>query len=390
MQSSRPRGRIKDAPEDFVVEEIPLYEPQGTGDHLYVRFTKRDLTTEQVVRSFADAVGVQARDIGVAGLKDKVAVTTQTISIPVPKPGAGFDDRVRSLSLPGVVIREATRHANKLRTGHLAGNRFTIVVRGLDEADVDFVRASLERLGREGLPNAFGAQRFGRDRDNAAQALAWLTGKTRGPGDPRKKRFLWSALQSELFNEVLDRRVADGTWRTPELGDLLRKRDGGFFPCTDEAGDRERAGRGEVSPTGPMFGAKMRAPTGRPGELEREVFEARLGASFDLARTKPYGEGARRELVLSVEAMTVERTVKQFPEKDAAEREQGAALTVRFVLPKGAYATSVLAAAVAFEPAPSSHVTYAPHQPHPSQATDAQPPDPDAFDGAEPETSDDA
>ncbi len=347
-----PLGRIKDAPEDFVVEELPAYEPQGSGNHLYVRFTKRDRTTDQVVGALAEGAGIPARDVGVAGLKDKVAVTTQTVSLPVPSAGADtFDDRVRALAIPGVVIHEAKRHGNKLRTGHLVGNRFVIVVRGVDPGDVDEVVASLERVGREGLPNAFGSQRFGRERDNAAQAFAWLTGKSQGPRDPRKKRFLWSALQSELFNAVLDRRVAEGTWRTPLLGDILKKTDtGGLFPCTDEALDRARAERDEVSPTGPMFGVKMRAPTGKPGELEREIFEARLGTGFDLARTKPLGEGTRRGLCLRVEGLTVERTVNRDGEKPAPPGEQRAALTVRFVLPKGAYATSVLGAAVTFEP----------------------------------------
>ena len=346
---ARPRARIKDSPEDFLVEEIPAYEPQGTGDHLYVRFTKRELTTDDVVRALAAGAGVQARDIGVAGLKDKVGVTTQTVSLPVPRAGhEEFDARVLALSIPGVVIHSATRHGNKLRTGHLVGNRFKVVVRGIAEEDVDSVAASFEQAGREGIPNAFGSQRFGRDRDNAAQALAWLTGKIRGPSDPRKKRFLWSALQSELFNVVLERRVAAGTWRTPLLGDILQKTDtGGLFPCTDEAEDRARAERGLVAPTGPMFGTKMREATGAPGELERAVFDERRGPAFDLARTKPFGEGTRRGLCLRIEGMTVERIVKQ---QGVPDGEQAAVLLVSFVLPKGAYATSVVGAAVTFEP----------------------------------------
>jgi tRNA pseudouridine13 synthase len=351
-----PRGRIKDVPEDFVVEELPAYEAQGTGDHLFVRFTKRNLTTEDAVKAIAHGAGVQARDVGVAGLKDKVGVTTQTISLPIPRASEGFEERVMALSLPGIVLHEAKRHANKLKTGHLLGNRFTIVVRGLADDAVDEVVASFERAGRDGIPNAFGSQRFGRDRDNAAQALAWLRGNGRGPSDPRKKRFLWSALQSSLFNEVLERRVADGTWRTPLAGDILKKTDsGGLFDCTEEATDQARALRGEVSPTGPMFGAKMREPSGTPGELERAVFEERLGKDFDLARTKPFGEGTRRGLCLGIQGMrvvrdTIERSMNQEQPNPAPLREQDARLTVCFVLPKGAYATSVLGAAVLFEP----------------------------------------
>jgi tRNA pseudouridine13 synthase len=344
-----PRGRIKEGPEDFVVDELPAYEPEGKGDHLFVRFTKRGLTTDDAVRAIAGAAGVPARDAGVAGLKDKVGVTTQTLSIPVPRGATGFEERILALSLPGIVVHDARRHGHKLKPGHLAGNRFQVVVRGVALGRVDEVVRSLERAGHEGIPNAFGAQRFGRDKNNAEQALAWLTGRANGPREPKKKRFLWSALQSSLFNEVLDRRVADGTWRTPLHGDLLKKTDsGGLFECTDEATDRARAERGEVAPTGPMFGAKMREPTGTPGELERAVFAERLGKDFDLARTKPFGEGTRRGMCLGIQGMTVTPlTIERSMNRDA--REQDAALMVCFVLPKGAYATSVLGAAIDFE-----------------------------------------
>jgi len=351
-----PRGRIKDAPEDFVVEELPLYEASGSGDHLFVRFTKRGLTTFDVVEALASTARVPSRDVGVAGLKDKVGVTTQTVSLPVPRGVADFEAKVLALSLPGVVIHEVRRHPHKLKPGHLAGNRFTIALRGLDPSRVGEVIATLERAGRDGIPNAFGAQRFGRDRDNAEQALLWLTGKRPGPKDPRKRRFLWSALQSSLFNDVLDRRVAEGTWRTPLLGDVLKKTDsGGLFDCTDETIDRARAERGEVSPTGPMFGAKMREPSGKPQELERAVFVGRLGESFDLASTKPFGEGTRRGLCLGIQGMsvartTVERSMNREGYKGAVPKEQEAAVTVCFVLPKGSYATSVLGAAVDLEP----------------------------------------
>jgi tRNA pseudouridine13 synthase len=347
-----PRGRIKSAPEDFIVEEIPLYLPRGSGSHLYVRFEKRGLTTDDAVRAFAHALSLPARDIGVAGLKDKVAVTTQTISVPVPpKETDAFIARVRALALPGITVQDATLHDNKLRTGHLRGNRFTLTVRGIDPLRVDEVVTSLEQVGREGLPNAFGAQRFGRGHDNAEQALSWLTGKSAGPRDPKKKRFLWSALQSSIFNAVLDARVQDGSWRVPLLGDLLQKADSGaLFECTDEAVDRARAERGEVSPTGPMVGVKMRQPSGRSAELERAIAAEKLGSDFDLEKTKTLGEGARRALRVAVPELTVHRMVNRPGDEVASPREQDAALMVCFVLPRGAYATQVLACALDIEP----------------------------------------
>jgi len=356
-----PRGRIKAVPEDFVVDEIPAYEPQGTGDHLFVRFAKRNLTTDEAVHALADAVGVAVRDIGVAGMKDKVALTTQTVSLPIPRGVDAFPERVLALTLPGITILSAIRHGHKLKTGHLEGNRFRIVIRDVEESREQEVIDALVRAGRVGIPNAFGSQRFGRDQDNAARALGWLSGKERPPRDPRKKRFLWSALQSDLFNAVLAARVADGTWVVPQAGDILKKTDtGGLFDCSDETVDRPRAERGEVSPTGPMFGVKMRTPTGKPAELERAVFEQRLGPGFDLAATRPFGEGTRRSLRVCIESMAVERVAAPPAVAPTVERlmnhlddkrgEQGRALLVTFVLPKGAYATSVLGMALAFEP----------------------------------------
>jgi tRNA pseudouridine13 synthase len=333
-----PRGTIKSTPEDFVVEEIPLYVASGEGDHLYLRFTKRNLPTDIAVRMISRALDVNARDVGVAGLKDKVGVTTQTISVPLGRDAAALEGRARALALDGITIHEARRHTNKLRTGHLAGNRFTIVIRNIDEARVADVVSAFEKVGREGAPNAFGVQRFGRDKDNAARAQAWLRGEWAGPRDGRARRFLWSSLQSAIFNDVLARRVADGSWLTPLEGDVLQKEDsGGIFVCEDVAADRERVARGEVTLTGPMVGIKMKPPAGAPLALEREVTDKWLGEGFDLATLRQLGEGARRPLRTLVSELRIEAT-------DRGEQPPG--VRVCFVLPKGSYATTVLATAV--------------------------------------------
>lgn len=341
-----PRGRIKSAPEDFVVEEIPAYEPSGDGDHVYIRFTKKNLTTDAAMRAIARALGASDRDAGAAGMKDKVAVTTQTISLLPPRgerPDA-FADRARQLRVDGIDVLAVSRHGNKLKPGHLTGNRFTIVVRGIDPARVGEVKDTLARIANEGLPNHFGAQRFGRDRDNADRAKAWLSGNAPAPRDPRMRRLLWSSLQSAVFNAVLDARVEDGTWATPLEGDLLKRRSsGGLFVCTDVQADRARAVTGEVSPTGPIPGVKMRSPEGAAAELESRVCREILGEEFDLAATKALGEGSRRALRLWVEDLHVTDAI---PENSP---EQGASIRVYFVLPKGAYATTVLAAAVNLE-----------------------------------------
>ncbi len=322
---------IKNVPEDFVVEELPAYEPSGDGEHFFVRFTKRDLTTDVAVSRFARALDVRVRDVGVAGLKDKVAVTTQTISFPF---SAGMEEKVASLALEGITVLDARRHGNKLKTGHLHGNRFAILIKDIAPAQVDGILETFVRIAREGIPNAYGEQRFGRAGDNAARARRWLSGKEAAPRDPRQKRLLWSSLQSAMFNEVLARRVTNGTWATCLAGDLVKRCDsGGLFLCTDVPADQERALRGEVSATGPMFGLKMRDPEGEPYALEQGVLAEMLGDDVDMSLTKSIGEGTRRALRLWVEELK-------------AEREQDDSIRVYFVLPKGAYATTVISSAI--------------------------------------------
>jgi tRNA pseudouridine13 synthase len=340
-----PRVCIKDRPEDFVVEELPAYTPTGTGSHVFVRFTKTDRTTLDAVRAIAQSLSCDPRSAGFAGMKDKRAVTTQTMSVEAPR---GVDPlelarRAQALSLDRITVLEATPHGNKLKPGHLAGNRFTIVLRGLAADRATDVTTALERIAREGVPNAFGVQRFGARGDNATRALAWLRGEERAPRDPRVSRLLWSSLQSAVYNALLDARVKDGSWTTALAGDLLKLRtSGGLFVCADVQTDRERAATGEVSATGPIIGARMRWPEGVPAELERLAATQILGEGFDLARTRSLGEGSRRVLRLWVEKLRWEM--------DPPDPGNGAAcMRVYFVLPKGAYATTVLAAAVAVE-----------------------------------------
>ncbi len=347
---SLPRGRIKSSPEDFVVEEIPAYEPSGEGTHLFLKFEKKGLTTDAAVRSITKALGIEMRDVGIAGMKDKVAVTTQWVSVPTPPKDPSLEERAKALVLEAgetrIRVLEAKRHANKLKTGHLRGNRFDIIVRDVDADALATILAAMDRFGTEGVPNAFGVQRFGKEGDNATRARAWLTGKERAPNDPRLRRFHFSALQSTVFNAVLEARIADGTWRLPVLGDLLKKEDtGGMFVCTDVQADRERAVKGELCPTGPMVGDKMRWPDGPVKDLEEQIAAPFL-EGVDLKRARSLGEGTRRALRLRVTACSVAEVLnsKGVPGADESDnREQTRSLRVQFVLPKGAYATTVLA-----------------------------------------------
>ena len=326
----KPQATFRQSPIDFIVEEIPAFAASGEGEHLFLTIQKTNLTTNEALGRICRALGVNERSAGYAGMKDKRAIATQTISVPFEL--SRSLDEAQGLDIEGVKIETATRHRHKLKPGHLKGNRFTIVLRGLPMDELPGVIEALEQAGRRGVPNAFGPQRFGRDGNNPERALAWLTGRTSGPKDRRERRLLFSALQSELFNRVLERRRSEGTWDLPLLGDVLRKSDsGGIFLCTDEKVDADRAALGEVCPTGPIFGAKMRWPEGKPAMIEREILAATTGDDDPFTRHPTLGEGTRRPFVLRAVEMTVEKIIA----------EQGA-LRVRFVLPKGGYATTLL------------------------------------------------
>ena len=330
----KPQATFRKSASDFIVEEIPAFAATGEGEHLFLRIRKTNVTTNEAVLRLCKALGVEERGAGYAGMKDKRAIATQTISVPFEL--SRSPEEAFGLGLDGIVVESASRHRHKLKPGHLKGNRFDIVLRDLAEADISGVIDALEQAGRHGVPNAFGPQRFGRDGNNPERALAWLSGRTAGPKDRRERRLLFSALQSELYNRVLERRRSDGTWDRPLVGDVLRKSDsGGIFLCADEKEDRKRAERGELSPTGPIFGAKMRWPEGEPASIEREILAAATGSDDPFSRHHTLGEGSRRPFVL--------RAVELMVEKIMAEQT---ALRVRFVLPKGGYATTLLGFAV--------------------------------------------
>ena len=338
LPADLPTAVFRSSPADFVVDEIPAYAPSGAGEHAYVTFRKTDLTTPEAVKRIARALGADPRDAGYAGMKDRHAITTQTASfqLPLAKDPAAL---LAAAPLENIEILSVSRHGNKLKPGHLQGNRFRVVLRDLDPLLAPAVIEALAIAGRAGVPNAFGPQRFGRDGENPARAVEWLAGKSRGPRDKREQRMLFSALQSLWFNEVLARREDDGTWARTLPGDLAKKTDtGGIFlvPLTGPEADDAvaRGAAGELFPTGPMFGKKMRWPEGRPAEIEREVLVSAIEDPARLDAWAHLGEGTRRPLRMEVDELTTERF------EDGADGR--AAIAVLFVLPKGGYATTVL------------------------------------------------
>jgi len=313
--------RIRTTPEDFRVDEQPLYAPSGAGAHTFVRIEKRLRTTEAVARDLARAAGARPPDVGYAGRKDRGAVATQWFSVPDLDPEAAL-----ALDLPGARVLEAARHPHKLRTGQLRANRFAIRLRGVDAAARARAEARCAEIRERGMPNRFGAQRFGRDGDNALRARRFCAGEIT-VRDRRDARFLVSAWQSEVFNAVLAARPLP--LDQLEAGDLAMRHDsGGVFLIEDPARERERARAFEISPTGPIFGPRMTWPGGAVALRERAVM-AEHGLDPDALRLPGVrARGARRALRVRPGLLALEA--------------DGDDMTLRFDLPAGSYATVVV------------------------------------------------
>jgi tRNA pseudouridine13 synthase len=287
--------------EDFIVTELPLQLPSGEGEHIWLDVEKNCANTAFVAQQLAEAAGVQERDVGYAGLKDRYAITRQWFSIYLPK---GDAPDLTLLEHPEFKVLRQSRHVKKLRPGDLQGNRFRIVLRGVT-GDRYAIEANLSAVASQGVPNYFGSQRFGHDGGNVTQGLAMLAREIR-VRNPKKKGLYLSAVRSFVFNEVLALRIQRGLWGKTLPGDVL-----------DEAG----------RPTGPLWGRGRVTTTDQAQSLENGVAE-RHATLCDGMEHAGLDQG-RRALVARPVEMSWE-----WPQADQ--------LVLSFSLPAGTYATSVL------------------------------------------------
>ena len=319
-------GRYKVELEDFVVDEVPAYEPSGRGAHVWLWIEKRGLSTIDLLRELGGRLRQHERAFGVAGLKDARSVSRQWVSVALD------DDRpCVDLASERFRVLRVTRHTNKLRLGHLRGNRFCITLRGTAAAHADVLRQNLAELERVGVPNYFGEQRFGKRGANLEKGLHVLRGNALALSRRMPRRVFGlcvSAVQSEVFNRVVMARLA--TLGTLLPGDLaVLHRNGAVFPVDDPAAEQPRADTLELSPSGPMPGPEMPVPTGEPAELERAALAALDLDGREFADV-PFGlaKGERRPL--------------RMPVRDVAVEPADGGVAIAFTLPKGGYATAVL------------------------------------------------
>jgi tRNA pseudouridine13 synthase len=317
-------GRIKVELADFQVEEVPAYQPSGQGEYLYLWIEKRGMGAEYFVRQVAQRLELPAGEVGTAGMKDRHAVTRQMVSVPVR-----VEPRLPQLEGNGIHVLSVGRHSNKLKPGHLHGNRFTILVREAVPEAAERLPPLLERLRRDGLPNFYGPQRFGRDGETARLGLALLRGEAPARRlSPFLRKLALSAAQSVLFNDYLARRMADGLFRQVLDGDVMAKWPfGGLFVVQDVPHEQARFDAHETVPAGPIFGKKTFAAADAAAMREAVVLDD-AGIGEALRSWGKLLQGTRRHNLVYIEDLSA-----------AAETD---GIRLHFTLPAGSYATVLL------------------------------------------------
>jgi tRNA pseudouridine13 synthase len=326
-------GRIKRLPEDFEVEEIPAYEPSGTGSHLYLWIEKRDMGAEYFVRQVARRLRIAPGEVGTAGLKDRHAVTRQWVSVP-----ASAGEQLNQLEGDGIRLLRVTRHGNKLKAGHLRGNRFRILVRDVDAKAGQNLEPLLLQIRENGLPNYYGPQRFGKDAETVRLGLALLrrepppetaSGRKANLRNPFLRKLALSAGQSALFNHYLGCRLADGLFRKTMAGDVMAKWPfGGMFVTEDVAREQERFDRRETVHAGPIFGRKTFGAHAEAADREAATLRAFALSPAALNHFGKLLQGTRRHNIIYVDDLVATSDVE--------------GVRLIFTLPAGSYATILL------------------------------------------------
>lgn len=318
------RGTLKAEPEHFQVREWLGFEADGDGEHALLTVRKRKANTLWVARMLARHAGIAPRDVGFAGLKDRHAVTEQAFTVPLGK--RPLED-LQGLRGDGFEVLSASRHRRKLRRGAHKGNDFRIV---LDEADGDAaaLEARLTAIAGAGVPNYFGAQRFGNGGANLQAAQGWF-GDGVPPRDRTQREFVLSAARAAIFNLTLSERVRRGDWNRLLPGDVANLNGSGsiFEVATVDDELQRRCAALDIHPTGPLWGKGESPVGGAPAEVERAA----------ASRCAAWSDG------LVANGLSQERRALRIEVRNLAWTWDERRLILEFRLLRGAFATAVLA-----------------------------------------------
>ncbi|OUR96939.1 hypothetical protein A9Q84_11425 [Halobacteriovorax marinus] len=320
-------GVIKMEASDFQVEEVPLYLPTNTGQHVYLLIKRANLNTKDVVKSLRQCFKITEKDIGHAGLKDRNAITTQWFSLSL---GAtkSLEEVQSELSeaCPELEILEVSKHSNKLKLGHLIGNRFHIRLRQVNDNAFENAEKIYQELKEKGFPNYYGPQRFGSKGDNGENGKLMILGEKKVKSHFMKK-LLISAYQSQLFNRWLNSRIEDGIFTELIEGDLLQTNEGQrpfpFDPTKEHVNEFTQR---EISYTGPMFGYKVSTPELIALEREQSILN---------------DEGIEMEILKQKGIVGARRIARIFPGEFKMTKGDNF-IDFSFILPTGCYATTIL------------------------------------------------
>lgn len=317
------RAVLKATAEDFQVDEVLDIPLTGQGEHLWLWVEKRGLNTEEAARRIARAAGLPLKAVSYAGLKDRQALTRQWFSLHLP---GKADPDLSAAQGDGLAILRSQRHNRKLQRGAHAANGFTLRLTAL-EADRDALEQRLQRIAAQGVPNYFGLQRFGFDGGNVEQAGDFAS-RLELPVPRNLRSRLLSSARSYLFNQVLARRVAAGSWNQAQIGDVLAfTTSRSFFVAGEAECSDPRLAALDVHPTGPLWGDGALPSLATVQALELSVADECAELVQWLVKADMAHE--RRILRLPIGGLSW-----HYPEPDI--------LQLAFVLPAGCFATVVV------------------------------------------------
>ena len=330
------KAKFKSRLEDFIVRETLSFEPEGEGNQAYLYIEKKDTNTEWLARQLARFAGIEIRDVGYAGLKDRNGITSQWFSVKlegVSEPD--WDD----FQLEGVKILKKTWHRKKLKRGAIKHNQFEVTLRDVSGAGIDELQQRIQQIRKHGVPNYFAQQRFGHDYNNLIKAAKWFNGnlKIKKRND---KSLTLSAARSMVFNQLVSHRINFIGWNQLLNGEIMMLNGShSIFPVPENTQDiQERFQRGDIHPTTALWGRGQLNSDQQVLTLEKEVGIQLYNWCDGLEK-----QGLKQE----------RRSLRLFPEDlTLSAHNTGSdpisSLTISFFLPTGSYATAVLREIVQF------------------------------------------